>query len=72
MYLQYHNQTSGLHKEIAKLRATLEQCEAEKQKLEYIIFAAKQEMCKLEESGLEREQQLGEITETLQSTWSSF
>ena len=52
---------------MAKLRACLEQCEAEKQKLEYIVFAAKQEMCKLEESGVEREQQLGEITETLQS-----
>lgn len=49
------------------MRACLEQCEAEKQKLEYVLFAAKQEMCKMEESGVEREQQLGEITETLQS-----
>jgi len=51
------------------LRACLEQCEAEKQKLEYVLFAAKQEMCKMEESGVEREQQLGEITETLHSIY---
>ena len=61
------SQTTSLQSEIAKLRASLEHGEAEKQKLEYALFVSRQEVRKLEDHGRQKEQDYSQLTGTLQS-----
>jgi len=60
-------QTTSLQSEVAKLRASLEHSEAEKQKLEYALFVSRQEVRKLEDDGRQKEHDYSQLTGTLQS-----